>query len=153
SQLETGALLVRGKVPVSGGQFRDFHLQVLAASSLKGAPDAILFSQIPDLDLLGQMTQNQSASEVRIVFRAIGEMPTDRSMTPPEGPKNLSKSWLDLTKDGNNLEFINTRRAWVHLVSNNDDTTVLQAMNAAALDLARKVAGNPASVVVESQTN
>src|SRR5262249_15225096 len=65
SQLETGALLVRGKVPVSGGQFRDFHLQVLAASSLKGAPDAILFSQIPDLDLLGQMTQNQSASEVR----------------------------------------------------------------------------------------
>src|SRR5207248_2044569 len=34
AKLETGMLLVRGNVPVSGGQTRHFHLQIIAASNL-----------------------------------------------------------------------------------------------------------------------
>jgi len=153
SQLETGVLLVRGRVPVSSGQIRHFHLQVLAASNLSSVPDALVFSQIPDVDLLGELTKAQSNSEVRIVIRAVGELSGDRSMTPPEGPKNIAKSWVDLTKDQNNIEFTNTRRAWVNLVANSDDNAVLQAMNAAAMQILTTIAGGVANVVVESQKN
>ena len=65
----------------------------------------------------------------------------------------MSKSFIDLTKDPNNTEFVNTRRAWVNLVANPDDLQVRLAMNAAAIDLAKKIATNPANVVIESQVN
>ena len=71
-------------------------------------------------------------------------------MTPPEGAKDVSKSWVDLTKDPNNLEFGNVRRAWVNLVMNADDTAVRLAMNAAAIDLAKKIANDPSKVVIQS---
>lgn len=74
-------------------------------------------------------------------------------MTPPEGPKDVTKSWVDLTKDPNNLEFGDTRRGWVNLVMNPDDTSVRLAMNKAAIDLAKGIANNPAKVVVQSQVD
>lgn len=153
TQLETGMLLVRGNVPVSGGRTHHFHLQVIAASNLGSVPDSQVFTQIPDVDLLGDLITAQSPNTIRIVLRAVGEMSGDRSMTPPEGPKDVSKSFIDLTKDPNNTEFVNTRRAWVNLVANPDDLQVRLAMNAAAIDLAKKIATNPANVVIESQVN
>jgi choline dehydrogenase-like flavoprotein len=146
-------LLIRGNVPMSDGTTRHFHLQVIAASNLASVPDAQVFSQIPDVDLLNELIKAQSPDTIRLVFRAVGELPGDRSMTPPEGPKDVSKSFVDLTKDPNNLEFLNTRRAWVNLVANVDDLTVRQAMNAAAHALAQKIANDPTKVVIESQVN
>src|SRR5262249_33853453 len=151
SQLETGMLLIRGNVPVSGGKTHHFHLQVIAASNLASSPDSQVFCQVPDVDLLDDLFKAQSPNTIRLVLRAVGELSGDRSMTAPDGPKNPSKSWVDLTKDPNNIEFVNTRRAWVNLVANADDILVRQAMNAAAIDLAKKIANNPANVVIESQ--
>src|SRR5262252_1301056 len=55
TKLETGMLLVRGKVPVSGGKTHHFHLQVVAASNLGSVPDSQVFTQIPDVDLLADL--------------------------------------------------------------------------------------------------
>jgi choline dehydrogenase-like flavoprotein len=87
------------------------------------------------------------------VLRAVGELSGDRSMTPPEGPKDVTKSWVDLTKDPDNLEFGNVRRAWVNLVENADDVLVRQAMNAAAVNLSKQIANDPTKVVIESQVD
>jgi choline dehydrogenase-like flavoprotein len=152
TQLETGMVLIRGSVPVTGGNHH-FHLQVIAASNLANAPDSQVFTQIPDADLLNDLIQAQSPDRIIMVLRAVGELSGDRTMTPPDGPKDLSKSWVDLTKDPNNLEFGTTRRAWVNLVTNTDDDSVRLAMNQAATSLARNIANNPANVVINSVTN
>jgi len=149
--LETGMLLVRGDVPVSGGKIRHYHLQVIAASNLGPSPDSQVFAQIPDIDLLGDLKSAQSPGTIRMVLRGVGEMGGDQSMTPAMGPRDPSKSFVDLTKDPDNFEFGTTRRAWVNLVANADDIAVRTAMNAAALDLPKKIAANPANVVIESQ--
>jgi choline dehydrogenase-like flavoprotein len=151
TQLETGMLLVRVGVPVSGGKTHHFHLQIIAASNLARVPDSQVFSQIPDVDLLNDIIQAQSPDTIRIVFRAVGELSGDQSMGPPQGPKDPAKCWVNLTSDPNNIEFANTRRAWVNLVANADDLKVRQAMNAAAVDLAKKIANDPTQVVIESQ--
>jgi choline dehydrogenase-like flavoprotein len=153
TQLETGMLIVRGDVPVSGGRTHHFHLQVIAASNLASTPDAQVFSQIPDLDLLNDLATAQSPDTIRIILRGVGELSGDQSMTPPNGPKDLLKSWVDLTKDPNNIEFLSTRRAWVNLVTNPDDILVRQAMNQAAINLAKKIAADPTKVVIESQSD
>ncbi len=153
TQLETGMLLVRGNVPVSGGKTRHFHLQIIAASNLASSPDSQVFSQIPDVDLLDDLAKAQSPDTIRIVLRAVGEMSGNRVMTPPDGPKDISTSFVDLTKDANNLEFGNTRRAWVNLVANADDMAVRSAMNSASTGLAKEIANDPSQVVVESQGN
>jgi hypothetical protein len=151
TKLETGTLLIRGSVATVGG--RAFHLQVLAASSLDADPDAHVFSQVPDLDLLDDLTAKQSPDTVRIVFRTVGETVGDQSIAPPDGPKDLNKKWANLTKDPNNLEFSNVPRAWVNLVETDDDRTVRAEMNQRALGLAQKIAKDPAKVIVEKQVN
>jgi choline dehydrogenase-like flavoprotein len=117
------------------------------------APDSQVFTQIPDVDLLDDLIQAQSPDRIIMVLRAVGEISGDQTMTPPDGPKNLSKSWVDLTKDPNNLEFGSTRRAWVNLVTNADDDSVRLAMNQAAVDLARNIANNPVNVIVKPTVN
>jgi choline dehydrogenase-like flavoprotein len=125
----------------------------VAASNLAAVPDSQVFTQIPDVDQLNDLIKAQSPDTIVMVLRAVGELSGDQSMTPPEGPKDLSKSWMDLTKDPNNLEFGSIRRAWVNLVMNADDTAVRLAMNKAAIDLAKGIASNPAKVVVQSQAD
>src|SRR5256884_2586850 len=49
-------------------------------------------------------------------------------MTPSHGPKGLTKRCADLTKDPNNLEFGTSRRAWVNLVANAEETRVRVTM-------------------------
>ena len=93
----------------------------------------------------------QSPDTIRMVLRGVGEMGGDRSMAPAAGPRDPSKGFVNLTKDPDNFEFGTTRRAWVNLVARPDDITVRTAMNAAAIDLPKKIATNPANVVIESQ--
>ena len=72
--LETGMLLVRGNVPVSGGRTHHFHLQVVAAPNLNSAPDSRVFTQIPDIDLRNDVTNAQSPTTIGMVLRAVGEL-------------------------------------------------------------------------------
>jgi choline dehydrogenase-like flavoprotein len=152
TELEIGMALVRGDVQVSGSKTHHFHLQVTAASNLSSTPDSrLFFKNFLDTDLLDDLIKAQSPDTIMMVICAVGELSSDRSMTPPEGPKDMTKSWIDLTKDPNNLEFGDTRRAWVNLVMNSDDAMVGFAMNNAAISLAKSIANNPATVVVHSQ--
>jgi choline dehydrogenase-like flavoprotein len=148
--LETGTLLIRGTTAAGGG--RAFHLQVLAASSLDADPDAHVFSQVPDLDLLDDLTAKQSPNTIRIVFRTVAETIGDRSIAPPDGPKDLNKKWVNLTKDPNNLEF-SVPRAWVNLVETDDDRAVRAEINQRVLQLAQKVTNDPTKVNVEKVGN
>lgn len=148
ADLETAALLVRGKVPLSGAATRQFHLQVTAAPSPTADTEGNLFTAIPDLEHLEQIRASQNPDWVVFVFRALGEMAPDRSFTDPFGPKNLARNWINLTdtvpqqRDENNLP-----RAWVHLAPSTDDGTVSDAMEKAALDLAFALAKqNPADI-------
>lgn len=135
--LETAALLVRGQAGLAGGAARRFHLQVTAAPSPTSDTETNLFTAIPDLDHLEQIRASQDPDWVVFIFRAIGEMAPDRSVTDPFAAKDLTKNWINLTdtdpqqRDENNLP-----RAWVHLVESPDDATTRQAMDTAALDLA-----------------
>jgi hypothetical protein len=152
TELEVGMALIRGDVQVSGRKTHHFHLQVTAASNLSGTPDSrLFFKNFLDTNLLDDLIEAQSPDTIMLVICAVGELSGDRSMTPPEGPRDKTKSWVDLTKDPNNLEFGDTRRAWVNLVMNSDDAMVGLAMNNAAISLAKGIADNPASIVVHAQ--
>ena len=152
AELEIGMALIRGDVQVSGGKTHHFHLQVTAASNLSSTPDSrLFFKNFLDTDLLDDLIKAQSPDTIMMVICAVGEVAGDRSMTPPAGPRDMTKSWVDLTKDPNNLEFGDSRRAWVNLVMNSDDAMVGLAMNNAAIGLAKSIANNPATVVVHSQ--
>src|SRR5260221_14582870 len=88
-----------------------------------------------------------------MVLRAVGELSGDQTMTPPDGQKDPSKSWVNLTKDPNNLEFGSTSRAWENLVTNADDEKVRLAMNQAANDLTKNFANNPANVFDQTKAD
>lgn len=152
TDLEMGMALIRGDVPVSGGKTRHFHLQVTAVSNLSGTPESYgFFRNFLDTGLLQGLMKAQSSDTVIMVVCAVGELSSDRSMTPPEGPKDQTKSWVTLTDDPNNLEFGDTRRAWVNLVMNSDDAAVSLAMNEAVINLAGNVAKDPAKAAVHLQ--
>src|SRR5262249_53537265 len=51
-------------------------------------------------------------------------------------------SWVDLSDQTDEFAI---RRAWVNIVPNNDDNTLWNTMDQAAIDLARAVAGNDAT--------
>src|SRR5204862_5351994 len=56
----------------------------------------------------------------------------------------LSKKWVNVTKDPNNLEFSNVPRAWVNLPETADDSSVRTIMIQSAMELAQKITANPA---------
>ena len=133
--LQTGAILVRGRVP----QGR-FHLQVTAAANQSGDSDELLFRMVPDLDLLDQITANDDPEWITITLRAIGEMHGDRQTPVPNG----SGSWINLSP----FEFdeFGARRAWVNLQLGPGDLPIWQAMDQAAIALAQRVAGTPGRI-------
>src|SRR6266487_4077674 len=135
TELQAAALLVRGSTPTGR-----YHLQVTAAAGPGGSEDA-MFRMIPDLDLLEQTLANQREDWIVITLRGIGEMSGDRN---PNTPKQTGAppSWMDLSDQ---TEEFSMRRAWVNIVPNNNDNTLWNTMDQAALDLARAVAGNDAT--------
>ncbi len=142
-QLEAAALLVRGSTPKGR-----YHLQVTAAAVAGGSEDA-MFRMIPDLDLLDQTLASQQEDWIVITLRGIGEMNGDHN---PNANKQTgqSPSWVDLSDQ---TDEFGMRRAWVNLVPNQDDNTLWNTMDKAALDLANALANNdPIKIKVIAQT-
>jgi hypothetical protein len=135
--LEAAALLVRG----SNGASR-YHFQVTAAAIGPSStnPEDVMFRAIPDIDLLGRMLANQDPNWITITIRGIGEMTGDKN-ADPSAPDAASKSWMNLAFDGaDQRDEFQARRAWVNLVKSITDETLWQAMDAAAIKLARRLA-------------
>jgi choline dehydrogenase-like flavoprotein len=131
SRVQTSAMLVRGSTP-SGA----FHLQ-LTASTSRGGSDELLFRMVPDVEELGAHLANSDPQWVPLTLRAIGEMTGDGA-TPVPHPQ---RSWIDLSPFERD-EF-GVPRAYVHVVASPTDLQTWQAMDAAAVALARAVAGAP----------
>ena len=131
-RLEAAALLVRGSTATGR-----YHLQVTAAAVPGGSEDA-MFRMVPDLDLLDQMLANQQEDWIVITLRGIGEMHGDQNANAPK-QTGATPSWMDLSDQTDEFSM---RRAWVNIVPSNDDNTLWNTMDQAALDLARAVAGN-----------
>src|SRR5262249_28562856 len=133
--LETAALIIRGTAP-AGGRDRRFHLQVTAAASAGPNPETNMFTAIPDIDHYDQIRAGQDPNWVVIILRGIGEMGGDQSFAPPQGPKDLAKSWVNLTQNSDQLDEYSVPRAWVNLVPTTADGVLWDAMDKAAVDVA-----------------
>ena len=132
-QLEAAALLVRG----SNGKGR-YHLQVTAAAVAGANSEATMWRTIPDIDLLDKTLASQQADWVVITLRGIGEMTGDRDPNKPK-VNGASPSWVDLSDQ---TDQFGMRRAWVNIAANADDNALWNAMDKAALDLAKKLAND-----------
>jgi choline dehydrogenase-like flavoprotein len=130
-KLQTAALLVRGET--SDGHF---HLQVTAADDREGDSDSLLFRMIPDMDLLEKILDAQNADFVAVTFRGCAE--TKGVKDQPIG--NPALRWIDLSPfERDEFGF---RRAFVNLTINAAEARLWNAMDAATIELARKLAND-----------
>lgn len=132
--VQTAAMLVRGAVPAGR-----FHLQVTASTHVSGS-DELLFRMIPDLDNLTAQLANDDPNWVTITFRAIGEMTGDRNSAVP----HTNASWMNLSP--HEYDEYGVPRAYVHIQLGGTDFQVWQAMDQAALVLAKAVAKAPGNI-------
>jgi choline dehydrogenase-like flavoprotein len=130
-KLQTAALLMRGET--SDGHF---HLQVTAADDREGDSDSLLFRMIPDMDLLEKILDAQNADFVAVTFRGCAE--TKGVKDQPIG--NPALRWIDLSPfERDEFGF---RRAFVNLTINAAEARLWNAMDAATIELARKLAND-----------
>ena len=130
-KLQAAALLVRGET--SDG---DFHLQVTAADDREGDSDSLLFRMIPDIDLLNKILDAQDAEFVAVTFRGFAE--TKGVKDQPVG--NRALRWIDLSPfERDEFGF---RRAFVNLAINAAEARLWNAMDAATVEFARKLAND-----------
>jgi choline dehydrogenase-like flavoprotein len=88
SQLQTGALLVRGTAPQG-----KFQIQVTASADSGGNPDALLYTMIPDIDQLDTLLSMQEAGWISFAFRGASELKGDKTTPVP----NASGRWINLS--------------------------------------------------------
>ena len=139
--LQTGALLLRGATPQG-----KFHVQITASADPTGNSDALLFSMIPDIDLLNATLANQTADTISIGFRGVSQLFGDQVISIP----NNNGRWINLSPFEND-EF-GVPRAFVQLNTTPAEDAIANAMDAAILQLANRLAGNnPAHIQVTSQ--
>jgi choline dehydrogenase-like flavoprotein len=141
ADLQTGALLVRGSTPQG-----KFHLQVTASADPGGNSDALLYTMIPDIDLLDATLANQQAGSISIGFRGVSQLMGDQATSVP----NPSGRWINLSPF--EVDEFGVPRAYVQLTTTPSEDALANAMDAAILALARQLAGNnPASLQITSQ--
>jgi choline dehydrogenase-like flavoprotein len=129
--LETGALLVRGSTPQG-----KFHIQVTASANLEANSDVLLFSMIPDIDLLDATLANQQTDWISICFRGVSQLIGDKLTSVP----NSLGRWINLSPF--ETDEFGVPRAYVHLTTTDAEDALANAMDAAILGLANELAGN-----------
>jgi choline dehydrogenase-like flavoprotein len=139
--VQTGALLLRGSTPQG-----KFHVQITASADPGGNSDALLFSMIPDIDLLDATLANQTANTISIGFRGVSQLLGDQASSVP----NNGGRWINLSPF--ETDEFGVPRAFVQLTTTPAEDALANAMNAAILQLANRLAGNnPANIEVTSQ--
>jgi choline dehydrogenase-like flavoprotein len=138
SLLQTGAALVRGSTAQG-----KFQIQVTASADAGLNSDALLFSMIPDIDLLDATLANQQSGFISITFRAASEMIGDKTTPVP----NAGGRWINLSPFEND-EF-GVPRAFVQFNTTPAEDALANAMDAAIVALANKLANNnPADIQI-----
>jgi choline dehydrogenase-like flavoprotein len=128
--LQTAALLARGET-------RDghFHLQLTAADDRTGDADKLLFRLIPDVEVLQEILDAQDAAFVAVTFRGFAETKGVKD----QPIRNPALRWIDLSPS--ERDQFGFRRAFVNLAINPAEARLWNAMDAATVDFARKLAG------------
>jgi choline dehydrogenase-like flavoprotein len=129
--LETGALLVRGSTAQG-----KFQIQVTASADQKGNSDALLFSMIPDIELLKGILRNQHAEWISIGFRGMSQLIGDKLTSVP----NSFGRWINLSPF--ETDEFGVPRAYVHLATTDAEDALANDMDAAILGLVSELAGN-----------
>ena len=126
-ELQASALFLKGRIQLNGSPSH-FHLQITAAGlgPIGADSEAELFKKIPDIDTFDRF-RSASDSDVVVTIRGIGEM-------EPQNPASSVR--LDPEPD----EF-GQRRAFVSISPTTRDLDVWKAMDIAADDLAKVLAG------------
>jgi choline dehydrogenase-like flavoprotein len=134
--MQTAALLARGET--CDGHF---HLQITVADDRTGDADQLLFRLIPDIDLLQEILDAQDADFVAITLRGCAETKGVKD----QPIRNLALRWIDLSE----YEFdeFGFRRAWVNLAISTAEGRLWNAMDAATVDFARKLAREDNSAI------
>ncbi len=131
--LQASALFVKGRHNV-GGVDRHFHLQITASGlgALGTDLEAELFKKVPDIDFFDLFSAT-TESHVVITIRGVGEMEPDESNNPTK------KVTLDL-----NLSQVDfgERKAFVEMAPSANDVLLWNAMDQAADEVVRVLAGN-----------
>lgn len=141
SVLQTGALLIRG-----AGTQGVFHVQVTASADPGGNSDALLYTMIPDIDLLDATLANQQSGWISIGFRGVSQLIGDQVSSVP----NPSGRWINLSPY--ETDEFGVPRAYVQMNSTPSEDTLANTMDAATLALASQLAGGvSANLQVTSQ--
>jgi choline dehydrogenase-like flavoprotein len=141
TDLQTGALLVRGSTPQG-----KFHIQVTASADPGGNSDALLYTMIPDIDQLDATLANQQAGWISIGFRGVSQQIGDQATSVP----NQVGRWINLSPY--EVDEFGEPRAYVQLTTTASEDALANAMDAAILALANHLAGNsPANLQITSQ--
>ena len=133
-RIELAALFVPGST--ARGQF---HQQITAGADMGTGSDGFLFNMIPDLELIDRLAASQDPNFVSITLRGIAEMKGFRGGGTP-----ADRSWMDLSPFERDQH--GNRRAYVHIAATNDEQTLWDEMDAAALELALAIAGSAADI-------
>jgi hypothetical protein len=133
TDLEAVALIARG-----AALGRRFHHQITAADVAGPNPEAVMWSMVPDIDLIGSLLTNQDPNWVTITFRGIGEVEDQQAIANIDP----ARSWVDLSPETDQWGM---RRAYVNLVATANDRQLWSAMDKSAFDLALALAGNNAA--------
>jgi hypothetical protein len=132
--LQTGALLVRGSTPQGA-----YHLQVTASADPNGNSDDLLYTMIPDIDLLNATLANQQNGWISIGFRGASQLTGDQASSVP----NANGRWINLSPFEQD-EF-GVPRAYVQMTSTAAEDGLANAMDASILALAQQLANNNAA--------
>jgi hypothetical protein len=139
--LQAAAMIVRGST--AQGQF---HIQVTASADPAGNSDDLLYSMIPDIDLLDATLASQTADSISFGFRGVSQLIGDQTTSVP----NAAGRWINLSPFESD-EF-GVPRAYVNLTATAAEQGLANDMNAAIFALANQLAGNnSANIQVISQ--
>jgi choline dehydrogenase-like flavoprotein len=133
TELETTAFMVRG-----ASQGRQFHFQVSASAAGGTNPEKNMWEQIPDVELQDVFRAAQDPNWITVIFRSIGEMAGQPSLSP-----DPASSWIDLSPETDEL---GRPRAYVNLVRSQADTQLWFEMDTAAYAMAAALSKQPGDV-------
>ena len=128
-RLQTASFHMQGDTP--DGRF---HLQVYATGEAAGSEEGLLYRMIPDADVARRLADQQKEGRIRLIFRACGEMPGNR--TPHAHESN--RSWIDLASPADRDQTFEHARAFVHY-ADVDAAPIWGRMRAACVALATEI--------------
>ena len=127
-RLQTASFHMQGDTP--DGRF---HLQVYATGEAAGSEEGLLYRMIPDADVARRLADQQKEGRIRLIFRACGEMPGNRTPHAHEG----NRSWIDLASPADRDQTFDHARAFVHYADVNA-APIWARMRAACVALATR---------------